>query len=286
MSSKIALSNRKKLKELGSKILYYGTTPYRVFRFLCFWIGFVTLTSTIAIALSLYHVYSTLPEVKRTDFQQLKSLAGRSVLKKLETGTPQKAFAWTELNEVSRDCLYSIVLSEDSSFFDHDGLDYDAIVNSLAENLRKKKYEYGASTISQQVVKNVFLTQEKSILRKLKEFWLTEQIEKKFSKNQILEIYLNLVEFGPNLFGIQAASQHFFGKPPRKINAAEGAFLALMLPSPRRNYYSIFQNQNIAPTKLRKIRRILGDMLANEYISHKQYRQYVHYRYFHRPASR
>src|SRR5690606_7712117 len=98
--------------------------------------------------------------------------------------------------------------------------------------------------------------------------------------NQIIEIYLNLAEFGPDIFGVRAASHHFFGKSPGKINAAEGAFMALMLPSPRKNHYAIFQNHNLTRAKRKRIRRVLRDMMYSEFISPEQYRRYLRYDYF------
>jgi monofunctional biosynthetic peptidoglycan transglycosylase len=170
-------------------------------------------------------------------------------------------------------------MSEDSGFFEHDGIDIDAILNSVAVNLKHRKYELGASTISQQVVKNLFLGSEKKVFRKIKEILITEKLEKRLSKNEILEIYLNMVEFGPDIFGVNAASQHYFGRPPKDINAPEGAFIALMLPSPRRYHYAIFENRNLSPARRKKIRRILGDMLANDFISSRQYQEYSHYNF-------
>jgi monofunctional biosynthetic peptidoglycan transglycosylase len=258
-------------------------SPYRIFKLLCFYTGLVVILSTVGLGVFLHGIYRSVPNGQQMSFHPLREVAQQVVRRKLEDQSRFKSYRWTEIHDVSRDYLYTIVMSEDSSFFEHEGIDVDAIMNSVAENLRKKKYEYGASTITQQVVKNLFLTNEKSIIRKLKELLITERIEKRLTKNQILELYLNLAEFGPDLFGVREASQHFFRKSPSDINAAEGAFIALMLPSPRKNYYSIYQNQNLAKTKKRKIRRVLGDMLANEFISQKQYQNYIKYNYYPHP---
>ncbi len=213
-------------------------------------------------------------------FSKLKEVASQGVYKSFEDPTHFRNYRWTELNQIHRDFIYTIIMSEDSSFFEHGGIDYEAILNSAAEDFKKRKYEYGASTISQQVVKNLFLTNEKTIVRKIKELILTSQLEKQFNKNQILEIYLNIAEFGPELFGVASASSAYFKKTPSDINAAEGAFIALMLPSPRKSYYSIYQNKNLPKAKYRKIHRILADMLANGYISPAQFRSYLKYHYF------
>ena len=109
---------------------------------------------------------------------------------------------------------------------------------------------------------------------------LNSDLEKHFTKNQILELYLNIAEFGPDIFGVHAASRYYFKKRPSKINAAEGAFLSLMLPSPRRNHYSLFQNRNLTPNKKRKLRRVLRGMVSEGFISQKQYNRYVRYNFF------
>lgn len=260
------------------RVTYVLFSPYRLFKFICFAIGFVNILVLLIAGIFFKSVLNSVPDINKLQFSEAKAIANRVVQRKLEDKT--KGHHWTDIKEINRDFLYTVVLSEDSNFFEHEGIDLDAIIWSLTENLRKQKYEYGASTITQQVVKNLFLTNEKSIVRKIKEIIITERLEKHFSKNQILELYLNVAELGPDIFGVHEASRHYFGKVPAEINAAEGAFIALMLPSPRKYYYAIYQNRNLAPTKSRKIRRVLGDMLANEYISTEQYRKYLKYDYF------
>lgn len=252
--------------------------PYRIFKLVCFWVGFVSLFVTFALAAYFHKVYRSLPDLNQTDYTQLRQVAQASLSRKQED--PNRLNHWTDIKDINRDFLYAIVTSEDATFFEHNGFDYDAIMNSLIEDLSKKKFESGASTISQQVVKNIFLSNEKAIIRKLKEVIITEKLEEHFKKNQILEVYLNIAEFGPDIFGVSEAANRFFGKSPADINAAEGAFIALMLPSPRKNFYAIYQNHYIAPQKRKKIRRILGDMMVNEFISPQQYKVYIKYDYF------
>lgn len=264
--------------------MHFIEGPYRWFKLICFWTGFCVITLGFIFGIYLYQFYRSLPSFGHDDFNRVREQAKAEVFRRLEDKSKFKDYKWVDISHVSRDFIYTIVMSEDSSFFEHRGVDYDAIVNSMAENIRKKKYEYGASTISQQVVKNLYLSNEKSIIRKLKELLITESLEKHFSKNQILEIYLNIAELGPDIYGIGDAARVFFSKSPSDINAAEGAFIALMLPSPRKNYYAIYQNKNMAPTKSRKIRRVLGDMLATELISPIQYRKYIQYNFFGKPG--
>jgi monofunctional biosynthetic peptidoglycan transglycosylase len=268
------------------KATYILLSPYRILKIICFWVGFTTIMILLGLTTYIHGIYQSIPDLTKITFPQLKEMAQESVQRKLENPRGREMANWTELNDVHRDFVYSIVMSEDSTFFEHDGFDYDAIMTSLIEDLSKKKFEYGASTISQQVVKNLFLTNEKALVRKLKEVIITQKLERTFKKNQILEVYLNIAEFGPDLFGVREASDRIFAKSPSEINAAEGAFMALMLPSPRKNYYAMVQNQNLAPPKRRKIRRILGDMLVSEFISPKQYKTYTNYDYFTHPRNR
>jgi len=265
-------------KRFYEKTIYIALSPYRLFKFICFSVGLITLLVGTFLSAYTYSFFHELPDFDKLGFESLKKLAVKRVEKKLEN---KKRFVrWVPLRNVSRDLVYSIVMSEDGHFFEHNGLNYDAILDSIAHNLKKREVVSGASTISQQVVKNLYFTNTKTISRKFKELITTRELERKFSKNKILEIYLNIAEFGPDIYGVHRAAYHFFGKSPKKINAAEGVFLALMLPSPRRNYYSIFQNKNLTYKKKKKIKRVLRDMLYQEFISPKQYRNYTRYHYF------
>ncbi len=142
--------------------------------------------------------------------------------------------SFVRLSQIPKHTVNAIIISEDAGFYSHKGFDWDEIKNSFQKNLEKKTFARGGSTISQQLVKNLFLTQEKSIIRKLKEAFLTYQLEKKYSKKFILELYLNVVEFDTKVYGIARASQHYFKKPVSTLNPAESAFLAQLLPNPRK----------------------------------------------------
>jgi monofunctional biosynthetic peptidoglycan transglycosylase len=278
-----------KLREWKQRILIWGgrplqivlaaiAFPYRLFKIFCFLLGLAVLAAGAMSYAYVSDFLRSLPDMDHMTMKDLQTIAHKRVDEHL---TNKKAYYhWTELADINRGYLYSIVTSEDATFFEHDGFNYDAIMDSLAENIRERKPAFGASTISQQVVKNVFLGNEKTLVRKFKEFLITRALEHQFTKNQILEVYLNIAEFGPDIFGVDAASKHYFNKSPAEINAAEGAFLALMLPSPRRNYYSIWQNRNLTKLKRRRLERVLRDMLYEEYITESQYHQFVHYHYF------
>lgn len=272
---------------LKNRIKKVITAPWRFFQWFCFSVGLLAILISLGLGTYAFLFYRSLPNIAEINYITLKKIAQKRVHSNLEN--KKSYYEWIELGKTHRDYLYAITMSEDSTFFEHEGLDFEAMLDSLAQNLKNKSYEYGASTITQQVAKNLFLTQNKTINRKIKELFITRSLEKHLTKNQILELYVNIAEFGPDIYGITAAAKEYFGKKPSQINAAEGAFIALMLPSPRRLHYSLFQNKNLTPDKKRKIRRILGDMLANDFISYEQYKTYSKYDYHRRlrqPASR
>lgn len=206
--------------------------------------------------------------INRTE-QRLEQASGIDVI------TPQ----WLPLDAISRNLVYAVVLSEDADFFSHQGIDYDALLAALGENIKQREWKYGASTISQQTTKNLFFDNQKTLTRKFQELVATRHLEQALSKNQILELYLNMAEFGPNLYGIAAASHYYFRKPAAGLNAAEGAFLALLLPSPRRYHYTLVQNGNWSPSLRKKMQRILRDMRFKDYISSEQYDDFRSWRY-------
>lgn len=259
-------------------------SPIRFFKALCFSIGFVVLAVSTGVGVSLYHYLRDLPPLEKLKYRDLKVMAQSKIQEKFSD--KKKVPQWVSLDEISREYLYAIVASEDSTFFEHNGFNFEAIANSLAENIKEQRLAYGGSTISQQVAKNLFLNHDKTISRKLREFFITRSLEAHFSKNEILELYLNVAEFGPEVVGVNAAAWQFFKKSPNRINAAEGAFIALMLPAPKRHYYTIYQNRNLTRAKRKKIERVLREMLYEEYLSDTQYSQYVKYDFFSDPPDR
>jgi monofunctional biosynthetic peptidoglycan transglycosylase len=139
-----------------------------------------------------------------------------------------------ELDAVAPVLLRAVVLAEDARFFTHHGLDGLELRASLEKNLEEGRYARGGSTITQQLVKNVYLGPEKSLLRKLDEALLAVAAERALSKARILELYVNVVEWGDGVFGIEAAARHHLGKSAGAVEPHEAALLAAMLPAPRR----------------------------------------------------
>jgi membrane carboxypeptidase/penicillin-binding protein PbpC len=126
---------------------------------------------------------------------------------------------------------------EDGRFRRHRGFDHEAIHNSVRENLRARKFLRGASTISMQLAKNLYLGREKTISRKLQELILTTYLEQALTKDQIMELYLNVVEFGPMTFGIGNASSRYFNKHPASLSLGQSMYLASILPAPSRQHF-------------------------------------------------
>lgn len=140
---------------------------------------------------------------------------------------------WVDLERISPWLQRAVIASEDQKFADHYGLDLEAMEKAMAHNQRGKRIR-GGSTISQQLAKNLFLWPGRSYVRKGLEAWLTLQMETLWSKERILEVYLNSVEFGRGVYGAEAAAQHYFGKPAARLTAREAALLAAVLPAPRK----------------------------------------------------
>jgi monofunctional biosynthetic peptidoglycan transglycosylase len=140
---------------------------------------------------------------------------------------------WVPMEKMSPKLQHAMIAAEDWRFYEHHGFDWEAIEKALKHNERSRKIR-GASTISQQVAKNVFLWPKRSWARKGLEAYFTVLIELVWSKRRIMEVYLNVVEMGDGVYGVEAASRTFFRKPAANINSAEAALIASVLPNPRR----------------------------------------------------
>jgi len=141
-------------------------------------------------------------------------------------------YRWVDFDEISPHVAIAVVASEDQKFPRHTGFDFDAIADALEDSADGGPMR-GASTISQQVAKNLFLWPGRSFVRKAIEAYFTVMLEALWPKRRILEVYLNVAEFGPGVFGVGAASARYFGKPPGRLDREEAARLAAVLPAPR-----------------------------------------------------
>jgi monofunctional biosynthetic peptidoglycan transglycosylase len=141
---------------------------------------------------------------------------------------------WVPLKRISPDLQRAVIVAEDASFYQHSGFDWEGLKEAFTRNLDKGELRRGGSTITQQLAKNLYLSSEKSLFRKAHEALLTWKLERALTKKRILELYLNVAEWGHGVFGAEAAARHHFGKPAEQLTPEEAALLAAMLPSPRR----------------------------------------------------
>jgi monofunctional biosynthetic peptidoglycan transglycosylase len=138
------------------------------------------------------------------------------------------------LGRISRWLIQAVIAAEDQKFFGHQGVDWAALQESVEKNLEKRRFARGGSTITQQLAKNVFFGTRKSLTRKARELVVTAWMENDLSKRRILELYLNVIEWGDGVYGAEAAARRYYGKPASDLDASEAAGLAAMIPNPRR----------------------------------------------------
>ena len=148
---------------------------------------------------------------------------------------PQNGY-WTPSEIIPPEMKWAVIVAEDANFYRHEGIDVKAIKNAIKYDLETKSFARGASTITQQLAKNLFLTREKTITRKIEEIILAKRMERELTKGRIIELYLNAVELGPMVYGIGHGAQYYFGKPAKALTPRECAFLAAMLPGPQKTY--------------------------------------------------
>jgi len=192
------------------------------------------LLAALFLSIGVYFVYPDVTKLrkmhpKKTAFMEYREEEWQSQGKKKKI-----AQQWVPLSQVSPYVIKAVIIAEDDKFWTHEGFDYDAIQKAIEKDIKKKKFALGGSTISQQLAKNLYLTPSKNPVRKIKEAILTWRIERNLSKKRIIELYLNIAEWGDGLFGIGVAAHSYFGKPASELTAREAARLASVLPNPRR----------------------------------------------------
>jgi monofunctional glycosyltransferase len=154
-------------------------------------------------------------------------------------------YQWVPYDEISANLKKALVAAEDAKFVEHEGFDWEGIQAAMEKNEDKGKRVAGGSTITQQLAKNLFLSPDKSYLRKGQEAVITLMLETMLDKERILELYINVIEWGEGVFGAQAAAQHYYKIPAAKLNAAQSARLAAIVPAPR------FYEKNLKSPRLR-----------------------------------
>jgi membrane peptidoglycan carboxypeptidase len=164
----------------------------------------------------------------------VKAPDGSSVLTQSGPGTADyKPYA-----QISRYMETAVLVCEDGGFHRHRGFDFRAIEKALKDDLRAGRFLRGASTISMQLAKNLYLGREKTLARKVQEALLTMLLEERLSKQEILELYLNIVELGPGIYGVGQAAEHYFAKPASELTLAQALYLASILPDPTRQHFN------------------------------------------------
>ncbi len=212
-----------------------------------FFAGLGILAAAVLIVfLWFFAVLKNLPDV--SSLKQYRPAAAAEVLDKdgkvLTQYYDRKFRIWIPISSLPDAVIQAVVTAEDDTFFEHRGINYQATWDALVLDVKKRRFARGGSTITQQMIKNVLLSKEKTITRKLREYVLARKAEEILSKRKILEIYLNEVEWGENIYGIEAASRYYLDKHASELTAGEAALLAGMLPNPR--YYNPFKRMEKA----------------------------------------
>jgi monofunctional biosynthetic peptidoglycan transglycosylase len=193
----------------------------------------VVAASLFAIAA---YAYLTTPDVrylrteppKSTAFMDLRAREARAKGEK-----PKRVQQWVAYSRISPHLVRAVLVTEDAKFWQHDGLDYEQIRESMEVNLERGEFARGASTITQQLAKNLFLSPSKNPLRKARELLIARRLEAELSKQRILEIYLNVIEWGDGIWGAEAAARTYFGKRASQLSQPESALLAAAIANPR-----------------------------------------------------
>lgn len=180
--------------------------------------------------------------------------------------------SYAKLREISPFTRQAVIVSEDGAFYSHKGIDWFEMRESMEKNWEHGGFVRGGSTITQQLAKNLYLNGNKSILRKLREAIIAVQIEGVLTKDEILEKYLNVVEFGKNVFGVKKAAQYYFKKSPGELNVAESAFLAFLLPNPE-HYSASFDRKKLSPFARNQMKIIIERLYRFKKISDADYQQ-------------
>jgi hypothetical protein len=196
----------------------------------------------------------------------VKMRTGRTVSRLLGRG----ALYYTPYDRMPKHLPAAVLSTEDGGFWRHDGFLDSQFKASLKRNIELGKFRRGASTITMQMVKNVLLTQEKTVSRKLQELFLTWVVEEKLGKQRIMEIYLNVVEFGPGIYGVGDAADHYFGKTPLELTSLESAFLATLLPRPVERH-EMWCRGELTEKHAKYIHRVHRRMLATHRITQAEF---------------
>src|SRR5919199_475884 len=242
-----------------------------------FWRIFKTAALAVLALVSLFVIYEvfTFPRVSelRTENPETTSMIEQRMKEARERGrAPRRVQQWVPLGRISVHLQRAVLAGEDTNFAAHPGLDYEAIQRAWDEAQRESEkeakqegdedesgwipqmpsFKRGASTITQQLAKNLYLSSERTFARKAKEAAITYFLEKNLSKRRILELYLNVIEWGDGVYGAEAAARTYFRKPAADLTPAEAAYLSAMIPNPRTTF-----NPKVNPRRVLRRQRVI-----------------------------
>ncbi len=218
-------------------------------------ISFIVVSLFLLIDIGRYVFIPDVSELKKTNPIPSSFMEYRMAQWKEEGKDKQITQKWVKLKQISPYVIKAVLISEDDKFWNHDGFDTKGLEDAFERNLKEGKFSAGGSTISQQLSKNLYLNPSKNPIRKIIEAILTYRIEKTLSKKRIIEIYLNVAEWGDGIFGIEAAARHYFHKSAKNLTAMEAAKLASVLPNPI--IYNPIGNQKIVLKKANRLYKIM-----------------------------
>ena len=185
---------------------------------------------------SLAYAYLTLPDVRslaKTNPATTAFIEIRADEARAKGQTPRRVQHWVGYTQISADLKRAVLVAEDDAFFQHEGVDFEQLQESLEVDWARGKFSRGASTITQQLAKNLYLSPSKNPLRKLRELVIARRLEAELKKARILEIYLNVIEWGDGVYGAEAAAQTYFHQPASTLSAVQSALLAGAIVNPR-----------------------------------------------------
>ena len=223
----------------------------------------------IFIPFLLSYFYFALPDVSnlKKENPQITALMRQREEESRSAGRKAHRYqTWVPSSAISNTLKSAVLIGEDDAFYQHEGYDLEQVKESFVRNWEKKGFVRGGSTITQQLAKNLYLSTSKNPLRKLKEFLIARRLEEELTKQRILEIYLNVIEWGDGIYGVEAASRSYFAKSAKDLTVREAFLLAAVIPNPRR----------MNPTRLThrlqfRYDLILSRMLQYHHISQEDY---------------
>jgi monofunctional biosynthetic peptidoglycan transglycosylase len=214
----------------------------------------------------------TLPSVswlKKENPTETAMMGMRSAQAKQKGQRARRYWKRVPLSRISPYLIQAVLIAEDDKFFEHEGFDWESMRKALDANIKKKRVLRGGSTITQQLAKNLFLSSEQSLWRKLREAAIAWKLESELSKKRILELYLNVIDWGSGIYGAEAAARSYFGCPAAALGLSQSIRLASILPNPHR--FSALGTGNARMNRKRRI--IAARMLRRRWISQDAYDQ-------------